>query len=150
MEAIGQLAGTADAREPEEQPKTQGARSVVPSIADAIVIKDGDVFLLTKPGGSVPLEGPHGYGLYCDDCRFLDGYVLRLAGQPPVPLAASAAHGYEADFQLTNPEIRPPNGVPIPQETLGIHGPSTAPTKSSRRRSPSRTSRSSRATSRSS
>ena len=40
--------------------------------------KDGDVFLVTNQNGNVPMKGPHGFGLYYHDCRFLDGYLLRL------------------------------------------------------------------------
>src|SRR5690349_9837615 len=52
--------------------------SQVESIADAVVIKDEDIFFLSAPDGQVPLRGRHGFGLYFHDCRFLDGYELRL------------------------------------------------------------------------
>jgi 5-deoxy-D-glucuronate isomerase len=38
--------------------------ATVGGIADAVVIKDQDVFFLSKPDGSVPINGQHGYGLY--------------------------------------------------------------------------------------
>ena len=35
---------------------------------------------LTTKNGFVPLENGHGFGLYHNDCRFLDGYVMAIAG----------------------------------------------------------------------
>src|SRR3712207_6784087 len=82
---------------------TKQTPSVVRSIADAVVIKDGDPFLLTEPDGSVPLDEAHGFGLYYHDCRFLSGYELMIAGVKPHVLAFTAARGNQAVFQLTNP-----------------------------------------------
>ena len=53
--------------------QTHGRSSVTRSIADAIVIKAGDMFFLSEPNGRVPLGGTHDYGLYYHDCRFLNG-----------------------------------------------------------------------------
>ena len=50
-------------------------------IIRAIVIKDGNLFFLTAENGFVPIAAGHGFGLYHNDCRFLDGYELTLAGE---------------------------------------------------------------------
>ena len=49
-----------------------GAPSVTRSIADAICIKNGNLYFVTESDGSVPIEGSHGYGLYYHDCRYLN------------------------------------------------------------------------------
>src|SRR5262249_10011265 len=63
-------------RERKHQVLTLGMPSFAQSIADAIVAKDESVYLVTKPDGSMPLEGEHGFGLYFHDCRFLSGERL--------------------------------------------------------------------------
>ncbi len=47
--------------------------SITRSIADAVTLKEGDIFLLSERGGLIPLGGPHGLGLYYHDCRYLNG-----------------------------------------------------------------------------
>jgi glycogen debranching enzyme len=84
------------------------------------VIKDGNVFFLTEPGGDVPSGGDHGFGLYYQDCRYLSGYELKLAGAKPLRLVSDAADGYAAAFQLTNPDIRTSDGELIRKEQLGV------------------------------
>ncbi|MGO9179658.1 MAG: glycogen debranching N-terminal domain-containing protein [Candidatus Limnocylindrales bacterium] len=90
-------------------------------LADAIVVKDRELFFLCPPTGRIPLEEHHGFGLYYHDCRYLDGYDLHLSGLAPTPLAASAAIGFEAALELTNPEFETVDGRVLPKETLGIH-----------------------------
>ncbi len=97
------------------------AKPAVRPIADAVVVKDADVFFLCPPSGSIPLTEDHGYGLFYHDCRYLNGYELRLSGLAPTPLASSAAIGFEATLQLTNPEFEVPDGRVIPNETIGLH-----------------------------
>ncbi len=94
--------------------------ALVRSIAQAVVIKDEDVFFLCDRDGRVPLKGPHGYGLYYHDCRFLNGYQMQIASTPPSQLAATAHKGFEADLELTNPDLRMGEGKLIQKEDLGI------------------------------
>ncbi|APR85619.1 Glycogen debranching enzyme [Minicystis rosea] len=88
-------------------------------VATALVIKDGDVYLVTKPDGTIPLQGPHGFGLYLHDCRFLDGYTVRIDDHAPIVLAASTAPGDKAIVELTNPEM-PERGPGLDKHELGI------------------------------
>ena len=99
---------------------THGAPAVVRSIANAVVVKDGNLFLLTEPDGRVPLEEEHGFGLYYHDCRFLNGYELNLAGASPHALVSTAERGMMAMFQLTNPDIRMAEGGLIRKEEVGV------------------------------
>jgi glycogen debranching enzyme len=72
------------------------------SITHAVVIKQGDVFFLCDPDGGVPLERGHGFGLYYHDCRFLDGYELRVSGSKPDALVSNAEGGSTAMLGLSN------------------------------------------------
>ncbi|MBO0726540.1 MAG: amylo-alpha-1,6-glucosidase [Blastocatellia bacterium] len=99
---------------------THGAPSVTGSIADAVVAKNGSLFFLTDPDGIVPLGGDHGFGMYYNDCRYLSGYDLKLAGAHPVCLVSTAEQGYLAAFQLTNPDIRMSGGALIRKEGIGV------------------------------
>lgn len=116
----GDLQSPEDKQERKERVLTQGASSMVSSIADSIVVKNENIFFLTEPDGDVPLNGAHGLGLYYHDCRFLKGYELKLAGMTPIPLVSTAVNGYQAVFQMTNPDIKMADGKLIPKDSLGI------------------------------
>jgi hypothetical protein len=90
--------------------------ALVRSIADAVVVKYEDLFFLTTRDGSVPLGGDHGFGLYYHDCRFLNGYELKLAERNPT--CSSRRHGVASSptSKLTNPDIRMANGQLISKQ----------------------------------
>jgi glycogen debranching enzyme len=99
---------------------THGTPSITSSIADAIVIKDGNIFLVTSPDGGIPLSRGHGFGLYYHDCRFIRGYELCIAGTSPTVLASTSSKGNSAIFQLANQDIHTAGGQLIPKETIGV------------------------------
>jgi glycogen debranching enzyme len=99
---------------------TKGRPTDVESLADAIVIKNENVFFVARSDGSVPLKNSHGLGLYYHDCRYLNGYEIELNGKPPAPLSASSAQGSMGVFTLTNPKIELPDGGVVEKEELGI------------------------------
>ncbi|MEX0806540.1 MAG: glycogen debranching N-terminal domain-containing protein [Candidatus Binatia bacterium] len=115
-----------DAQSPEQKQErkdrvlTEGASSMARDIGDAIVMKDQNIFFLTNPDGNVPLAGQHGLGLYYHDCRFVSGYEMKLAGIAPTALVSTAAQGFMAVFQMTNPEIRMADEGLIRKDNLGI------------------------------
>jgi glycogen debranching enzyme len=84
---------------------TQKTPSITQSIADAVVIKNENLFFLSLPNGHVPMEGNHGFGLYYNDCRYLKGYEIKLANAEMNLLVSDASKGFAAVFELTNPEI---------------------------------------------
>lgn len=98
----------------QKRPTTAG------SIADAIVIKENNVFLIAQPDGNVPLEGGHGYGLYYHDCRFLNAYEFRISGMLAPALGASAIAGFMSRFELTNPDLNTSGGKSVEKEAVGI------------------------------
>jgi glycogen debranching enzyme len=99
---------------------THDSPSHVRSIAEAVVVKDEDLYFLTDVSGSVPLGGQHGFGLYYHDCRFLNGYELRLGASSPDVLAASGAQGYAALLQLTGAKGDEGGGEQGPRERIGV------------------------------
>jgi glycogen debranching enzyme len=90
------------------------------SIADAVVTKDEDVFMISQPNGDVPVEGEHGFGLYFHDCRYLSGYTLALDGTTPVQLDADGSRGFAAGFALTSGRMKLPDGSELAPRELGI------------------------------
>ena len=112
-------ASVTDQDEREGRIQIQGQPSVH-SIAQAVVIKDRDLFFLCNPDGEVPAGRAHGLGLYYHDCRFLDEYTLRVAGASFEPLAATAERGFQAIIQLSNPEIRMPDGGVLRKQVIGV------------------------------
>ena len=105
-----------------EQILTQPEPSKVRRTADAIVLKEGRPFLLTTEGGDVPWQGAHGLGLFYNDCRFLDGYTLRVNGRALAALAADDSRGFETHHHLTNHRLPAGHGnAAIPRRTLTVH-----------------------------
>ena len=99
---------------------THGESSTTRSIADALVIKSGNLFFLTDQDGQIPAQGDHGLGLYYHDCRYLKRYELRLADTRPDLLYSGAQAGVEAVLQMTNRDITDPDGRVLKRESLGI------------------------------
>jgi glycogen debranching enzyme len=85
------------------------------NLSEAALLKAGNVYSVTQPDGSLPLGGAHPYGLYMDDCRYLSGYALELAGEPLVSLATADAGPATLVHELTNPEL---DGLPA--QTVGV------------------------------
>ncbi len=75
---------------------------MAPSLADSLVIKDENVFLVTPPDGDFSAAPGQAFGLWYRDCRFLSAHELRLDGGPPVPLAGSDRLGNTAVLELTD------------------------------------------------
>ncbi len=100
---------------------SNGSAAAVPrNVARAIVIKDEDIFFLAEPDGGVPAGNQDGFGLYYHDCRFLNGYELRLAGTRPNSLAASSARGSIGQFELTNEKLTLREGKSVAPQKFGI------------------------------
>jgi glycogen debranching enzyme len=103
-----------------EQVLTQGAASVTQSIAEAVVIKNDNFYFVTTTSGKVPMSRNHGFGLYYNDCRYLNGYEFEIAGADANVLVADDTKGFAAVFELTNPEIKVEEGEHIGLDDVGI------------------------------
>ena len=96
-----------------------GSPSVRPRFSQPVVGKQGDVFLLCTPTGEIL---PHSeQGIYFHDMRHLSGQTIRLSGETPVSLLATAADGAAPLFELTNPDLTGDHGeLVVRKEALGI------------------------------
>ena len=94
--------------------------SSVSSIADAVVIKDGEPFFICPQDGQIRISGHHGFGLYHHDARFLSGYELTVAGVEPSPLAATSITGNRGIVELTTAKIDLAPGRTIAKDRLAI------------------------------
>ena len=99
---------------------TQKRPTAASSIADAIVLKDENIFFLCEQDGNVPVEDGHAYGLYYHDCRYLNGYEFRLDGKPAPALGGSATPGFMGTFELFNQEMKTPDETTIKKEQIGL------------------------------
>src|SRR5512138_393766 len=98
----------------------RGVPSVTRSIADAICIKNGNIFFVAASDGNVPVGESHGFGLYYHDCRYLNGYQLRIANARPIVLAGATGEVGTATFELTNPHLEFSDGKQLPSGDAGI------------------------------
>jgi glycogen debranching enzyme len=99
---------------------SQGTPAMVRGIADAVVIKDENIFFLCERNGNVPEDAGHGLGLYFNDCRYLSMYTLTIRRSPLFSLAASALDGNRALFQLANRELSGGESGPIRTHELSV------------------------------
>jgi len=100
------LTAPSDSIAGEENPNlVPEVHSIKGSVAEALVIKNGNLFFLSEPDGTVPLAPGHGFGLYYHDCRFLNGYELKMSGRKPEVLVRNADAGYMATLGLSNPDL---------------------------------------------
>ncbi len=83
------------------------------------VLKDDDLFLNFLADGSVPLKNKSGFGLYCRDTRFLDGWEMRINRTRPLLLSSSSHMGYLSRIDLTNKELES-DGMSIPPATIHL------------------------------
>lgn len=72
------------------------------NLAEALVIKRGNLFLLTPRDASLPGGPEQPLGLWYRDCRFLSVHELLLDGRPPMLLQASDARGDRAVHELSD------------------------------------------------
>lgn len=94
---------------------TQSPRNV----SSAVVLKNEDIFMLVEHGGAIPAGNRDGFGLYYHDCRYLDGYEVRIADTAPNSLVSNAQRGSAAEFELTNEKLQV-DGHVIPEQTFGL------------------------------
>ena len=90
------------------------------NLAETIVIKEENVFVVCRRDGSLPVGAAHPLGVYSDDCRFLCGHELCVNGVRPRLLVASAARGSESVHELTNPPLPLPGGRVLPLQSIQL------------------------------
>ncbi len=90
------------------------------NLAESVVIKDGNVFMVALRDGRLPAGVAHPLGLWFRDCRFLSTHELRIGGELPQLLTATDAQGTLSVHELTNPDLELEGGGRLPAERLRI------------------------------
>jgi glycogen debranching enzyme len=90
------------------------------NLAETIVVKDGNVFMVTLRDGRLPAGLEHPLGLWFRDCRYLSAHELTISGELPRLLTATDAEGREAVHELTNPDLELAGGERLAAESLRI------------------------------
>lgn len=76
--------------------------------------------MLCQNDGRIPLENAQGFGVYYHDCRFLNGYELTIGASRLNSLASNSEHGFMAEFELTNRDLKSSDGIQLAKQSLGI------------------------------
>jgi glycogen debranching enzyme len=90
------------------------------NLNETLVIKEGNLFLVSLPDGGIPADEPHPLGLWFHDCRFLSAHELRICGVQPRLLMASDSLGTRAVHELTNPELDLEGQGVLPAQSLRL------------------------------
>src|SRR5438045_9237998 len=91
--------------------------SIHGNVAEATVIKNGNLFFLSEPDGTLPLAPGHGFGLYYHDCRFLNGYELKIYGKKTQVLGRNAERGFMATLGVYTANVNL-TGKPPPKHAI--------------------------------
>ncbi|MCD1294374.1 amylo-alpha-1,6-glucosidase [Methanocella sp. CWC-04] len=90
------------------------------NIMGALVIRENNLTMVTRPNCNIPVMNNYGYGIYYNDCRFLSGYVLKINGKRMTEILSSDQNNYESTIYLTNPDFYDREGNMVSKETLSI------------------------------
>ncbi|MFW6150514.1 MAG: glycogen debranching N-terminal domain-containing protein [Chloroflexota bacterium] len=89
-------------------------------IRDALLIKEGALFLMSDAEGNLPRDSVAGYGLYKGDTRYLSVFDLSFDGVRPTVLLSTAELGYASEQHLTNPPMMTHEGKTVPKDSIEI------------------------------
>lgn len=84
------------------------------------VLKEGNLFLTSLPGGDVPGQSLAGLGLYYQDTRFLSCLEHFISNTRPVLLSSSTRGSHFGQVELTNPELETAGGVRLPLQSIHL------------------------------
>jgi glycogen debranching enzyme len=103
-------------------PVSIGGAPYVPAAAreELLVVKEGDVFLCTRPDGDVHPSRLTGEGLYAGDTRHLSELRLELDGTRAVALSYSDTAGHTATVDATNTTLEHGDGRALRQQSLQV------------------------------
>ena len=92
----------------------------VQDTGNSLVIREGDIFLLTDGAGQVSRGNRQGHGLYHRDTRYLSGYELTFTTARPLVLLSTAELGYSSEQVMTNPTMADANGEQVSRGTIQL------------------------------
>ncbi|AVX20304.1 Glycogen debranching enzyme (alpha-1,6-glucosidase) [Carboxydocella sporoproducens DSM 16521] len=83
------------------------------------ILKEGQMFMNSLPGGEIPCQDTGGLGFYYADTRFLSCLELRLNGTEPIFLSRSVRDSHIAQVELTNKDFVS-KGQLVPLHTIHL------------------------------
>jgi len=83
-----------------------------------ITIHFDDEVLVCQPTAEMSSTQEEGY--FCADTRLVSGYRMKICGQAPLPLDASAVHHHSARFEFTNPALVDATGASVEEHCLHV------------------------------
>lgn len=89
-------------------------------ITDSLVIREGNVTLVTEKNGNIPLGEELGYGLYHRDCRFLSGYIIRLNDRLLRNILSNDDRDYASTIVMTNRAFTDDRGKEVRKDTITV------------------------------
>lgn len=89
-------------------------------IHDALIVREGNVVLVTDKQGNVPPANEQGLGLYHADMRHLSVFNFYFHTAPPVVLLSTAEPGFASEHVLTNPKLRMSDGKEVPPNSIEV------------------------------
>jgi glycogen debranching enzyme len=92
----------------------------VQDLGESLVIREGDIFLLTDGDGQIARGNRNGHGLYHNDMRYLSGYDLTFSTARPITLLSTAELGHSSEQVMTNPKMVDVNGSRIARGSLNL------------------------------
>ncbi len=98
----------------------EGELMGIVDIHDALIIREGDAFLVTDKNGNIPPENEQGLGLYYADMRHLSVFNFYFHTAPPVVLLSTAEPGFASEHVLTNPQLRMSDGKEVPRNSIEV------------------------------
>src|SRR5262249_29875045 len=88
------------------------------TIAEQLVLKEGNGFLLTQENGDIP--GNTALGLYYSDMRYLSRLTFQFNGETPRLLNFSGYRNFMGTLQFANDIFTLEDGTPVLPETISI------------------------------
>ncbi len=89
-------------------------------VVPPVLVKDGGLFLVSRPDGEISAECGGGFGLFYRDTRYLSRYALKIGGKPLLTLMTSAARGDQAVYDMTNDKVRQTDGRELDVQSTGV------------------------------
>jgi glycogen debranching enzyme len=89
-------------------------------ITSSLVIREGNLSLITERNGNIPPGEEHGFGLYHRDCRFLSRYVTRLNGRLLTSILSSDEKDYASTVVMTNRDFTDNCGRQVGKNSITI------------------------------
>jgi len=83
------------------------------------VLKEGDLFLTSRPDGDIPAENMAGLGLYFRDTRYLSCLEHFINNTRPVLLSSATRGSHFSQIELTNAEMHL-DGREIPPQSIHL------------------------------